>query len=404
MPDGDEPGLPVPEALHRVFGDLRGAVGAVSEVLDAYREPQAEGTRDLGWRLEEATERYAGATEGCLEVLRARLDGEERAVGVVVDQLLAVASVDATIAVQAGLLAALREPVDPRPEAPTGPLDDDERGALGPRLVEQVEPLLAELDGDDGSQHDAPGAEGNGPPSPPGSPALPAELKSRVDELFDRVLTTAAGDLVATGAHCVPFGAGLVSQLVRLDFPDLTGLLDTLQAGFHALRRLFVRALGWIAGKLHAIFDTCLPGDGGLSSVLEAVGSWLDGHVGDWVAAALDGALQVAKPRSEARACLARDPDPRAALRAAGKVVEHFERRRRLVPLANRALALTTGLNLAGVPVTPAVGALLVAYSVLNAHDHTDSPVLGVHIPGNTGLRQALCEANPGVPGARVAP
>lgn len=273
-----------------------------------------------------------------------------------------------------------------------------------PPLLAQAGPLLAELEGDEGAHRDAVGAQGGGSSPSPGGATLPAGVASRVDELFDRVLTTAGGDLVATGSNGAPLGAGLVSHLVGLDFPDLTGLLDTLQAGSHALRRLFVRALGWIARKLHAVVDRPVPGDGGLPPVLEAVGSWLDGHVRDWVVGALDGALEVAKPRPEARACLARDPDPRAALRAAGEVVEHFERRRRLVPLANRALALTAGLDPAGMPVTPAVGALLVAYSVLNVHDHVDSPVFGLRIPGNPGLRQAPRRANPGVPGARSAP
>jgi hypothetical protein len=134
--------------------------------------------------------------------------------------------------------------------------------------------------------------------------------------------------------------------------------------------------------------------------VVDAVLSWSGGLVRDWVAARLGDALHVEEPRSAARKCLAADADPRPALRAGGEVVEHFEGRRRLVPLANRALALSAGLDLAGVPVTLALGALLVAYSVMNAHDHVDSPVLGVRMPGNPGLRQGLCRRSPGAPGA----
>ena len=401
--------MPVDEELQGVFEGLRGALEAVSEALDAYRVrpedeldayrvPAEDRLRALGAGLEDATQRYEGATGRCLDLLQERLGGEEPEAGVVVDQILTVACVDATIAVQAGLLAALREPLDPPAGAATRQLGPDEEAALGLSLRTQAGPLLDELEGNDGAQQDALGAGGGGARPPAPRAVLPTERASPVDELFDRVLTIAAGDLVTTGAHCAPFAAGLVSHLATLDVPELRGLLDTLQPGLRALRRLFARALGWIATKLRAVVDR-LP-RGRLPSVVDAVLSWSGGPVRVWVAARLGNALHVEEPRSAARKCLAADADPRPALRAGGEVVEHFEGRRRLVPLANRALALSAGLNLAGVPVTAALGALLVAYSVMNAHDHVDSPVLGVRMPGNPGLRQALCRRSPGAPGA----
>ena len=219
-----------------------------------------------------------------------------------------------------------------------------------------------------------PGAGGTGP----------VTIEPSVRKILDRGAET----MVGTAGACVPFAHLVQGHLIH-GFATETPLgaaLDVLRKGWHALRRLALRAWQTLMDKL-----------GRWAAPAERAGAWLNDRthhivhdlIVDGVRDLLGGLLDAPQVVDDGDELLAARP---AALAACGSVVEHHRRQQRFIRRLNKTLpVIFTCHALAGA----AAAAALLIISVWTAHDHIDSPQLrDTRFPGNPGLLQAIRDAH----------
>jgi hypothetical protein len=212
----------------------------------------------------------------------------------------------------------------------------------------------------------------------------PVTIEPSVRKILDRGAET----MVGTAGACVPFAQLVQGHLINgfaIETP-LGAALGFLRKGWHALRRLAVRAWQTLMDKL-----------GRWAAPAQQAGAWLNDRIQDFVhdlivhgvRNVLAGLLDAPQVVDDGDALLAARP---AALSACGSVVEHHHQQQRFIRLLNKTLpVIFTCHALAG---AGAAAALLI-FSVWTAHDHIDSPHLrDIRFPGNPGLLQAIRDAH----------
>ncbi len=254
------------------------------------------------------------------------------------------------------------------------PLTPAERDSLGEGLVSACRPLLAELGG-------------NGGAVPQGS---------TVATHVRQILRRAGDDIVGTLHALLPWehaARTLITQLAGSAADWAVDMLPQLAQALSGLRGLMARAWRQAGFKIRALTGEL---GGQLMGLLGKAFEWLKDKAGSAAAAAaLRGLLQADDVIRAADKLIADHPDKVGrAMRACEEVDEHHQRRRRAVPLLNRALPACALIHPAGLGVQVSIGAMLLIYSVWLAHDHVDSDVLPeLRLPKNPGLRTKIREA-----------
>jgi hypothetical protein len=373
------------DGLRNAVAEQREAVSLLSDALLRYQQAGAslEGTAFELDLADGPADRYlqTSARVGDILIAACQADPED---GDAMARLIAAVTVDAKVAEQAALLAMMVEPLVPDGQAMLPELAADQIADLGESLAEAAGPLLDEIErGDTSGGADA----GEPPPDPP------------FEDYVKEILEKASGDIIGTASAAVPFAHQVQSLLGQGAIAMGPALLDRalhgLKVGWHALRRLALRAWQWLLNKLGVVGT----GAGQIGNELAGEGHDLISRLTNILASAvLGGILNSTWVIDDGNRSLAgaSQADQDRALAACPDVVAHLAKRQRPVPLLNKTLSLLSTLHAPGLVAGALGAAVLLIYSSWNAHDHIDSPKLPrVRIPGNPGLLQAVRAALP---------
>jgi len=377
--------MQVTEDLRIAVAQQREAVGRLSNALLGYRQAGASLER-TAFEFDQPDGPAAGylqtsATVGDIIAAACEADPQD---GDAMTRLIAAVTVDAKVAEQAALLAMMVEPLDPDGQAVLPGLTEDQIADLGESLAEAAGPLLDEIERADGSGE---AQAGEPPPDPP------------FEDYVKDILDEASGDIIGTASAAVPFAHQVHSLLAGGALARGPSVLDDavrgLRRGWHALRRLALRAWQWLLRKLGVVGteaaqvgnELASEGHDLISSLTNTLASAVLGRV-------LDSAWVITKGNSILGSVL--PPDQDRALAACPDVVAHLAKRQRPVPLLNKTLPLLSTLHVPGLVAGALGAAVLLTYSTWNAHDHIDSPRFpGLRLPGNPGLLRAVEAALP---------
>ncbi|GEM_PF-5612746 len=367
--------------------ELEGAVTAVSDALNRYRDGDVT-VAEAEAQMESAAERYDRASAEAARIIIGQLAAESDGTLVfdddAVSKLAVAITIDAKVAEQAALLLEM-EPQYLDQGRVRG-LGQAARDDLGPDVRAECGPLIADL----GRAADAGGQPQPGSPCP-GAPGL------TITRYVEQILDHASDDMVCTLSKLMSWEQQTLALIRRIGDaagPWLQDVLPRLGPGWSALRHLLARAWRQVIHKV-----ACLVGRHG-SKLLEELGAdpfdLLDRAVRQGRMAVLAGLLDTAAVIRETDALLgpAGPQKAAAALRRCDTVLRHYDKRRRAVPMLNKALPACSLVSLSGFPLKTVAGVTLLLYSLWMAHDHLDSPRLeSLRLPRNPGLRRAVEEA-----------
>ena len=356
------------------------AVTEVSQLLLRYREADSS-LEELGFRLEQSGDNYVQTsftlTSEIVRHLQEHPDDDDART-----RLAASAAIDAKTAEQAALLSQIQEPAEPGSALQTRQLEPAEAQDLGAGLEEDSQPMFDELRN---------GNNARGPLAGKGSETKKPSIKPSVEDMLDRAGSDMLGTLI-----------GSVGVLHQVDhalqhFGQDQGhwaqhILDGLQKGWHALRRLLAKAWRLALLKLNTLVGTNV---GPMVNTLGTSKTLTDQATklgGSFVLGKLLVAKTVIKDGDD---LIGQNPSKASdAILAGQDVSDHHKRRRRAVPWLNKALPACSCFHVPGIAAQAIGGGILLVYSVWNVHDHIDSPHLpNVRLPGNPGILQAVRSA-----------
>lgn len=371
------------------------AVGALSAAMGPYREGGASLVADSEpeLRLDAARQEYELSSLGITGLLLEQLavlpegDGEldsdgERIIGLLDDdvttRLTVLIEIDAKIAEQASVLTEVQTPEAATSVPETRPLTEPELADLGPAIADSCEPMFSELRRDE--ETDPPHQQPPAPDSPD------------VEEYFDAILNRAGGDITGTITSSLSWVNRITAVLANPSGSFAAWSKDALAQGIAALRRLLIGSWRQVLHKVSLLVGqhAVQAGQVGVAilkrfDVIRNVASRGTGHI-------LGKVLRADEVIDQAQALVDVDP-ARAGAAIAGcqKVDKHHQKRRRAVPVLNKALPACRLIPAHGSALEAVAAATLLIYSIWLAHDHVDSPVMAsLRLPKNPGLLAAV--------------
>jgi hypothetical protein len=365
--------------------ELREAVIVLSEALGEYRQPGAslEGTAFRFDRPDGPADLYLAASAHVAELIGAALEQNAEDADAMT-RLIAAVTVDSMVAEQASLLAMMVEPAAPDGTAVIPELSPAEVQDLGEPLAQSALPVLDEIAGGDGQ------ASATSPGVPPATSSTGRTFEWYVEQILER----AAEDIIGTAGAAVPFAHQVQSLLAAGGTVAGQSLFDAalkgLKLGWHALRRLAARAWKWVMRKLGVVAnDVSQIGKALAHERSDVVSHFINSGAARLLGKMLDSKQVVDDAEDLLRPVSAQRQ--KRALDACPDVVEHMAERQRYVTRLNKTLPLLSTLHVPGLVIGALGAAILLTYSIWDAHDHIDAPWLsGIRIPGNPGLLQVV--------------